>query len=1261
MRRLATGRAAPLLVWWGIACATGTAVAQNESAIAAQILGSSGLRKGVCIHAGCGEGVLTAELGAYDGVVQGLTDDASELTAARTLLIGRGLYGRVSAVAAAADRLPYADNTVNLIVAHQLAALRAKGLTVAEVLRVVAPYGIMYVGGEADETTLRSVLDGAGVSGYEIVNQNGIWARYVKPYPTEMDEWRQFRHDASRQAQSRDQLIGPPNRLRWIAGDGWVEEGRGWSMGNGGIMSGNGRNYYLNSVGDTNGVLSARDAFNGVLLWERAIDNISQYPGGRRRMIVHGDRVITRIGGMFVALDGATGETVQIYSNIGSSTSHLTYAVDSLGRELLIVGQGAGAAYDVATGERVWTRSGGTGAYDPAVVVGNELFSRSYSPQHLQCQNLTTGEVKWRAPIATMSANELVWVKDGIAAFFSPVSGTVDLYSAVDGTPLWSYTHSVNIHGGDNDRPFYLGGYVWVHEAIADGSEFSRWVALNPTTGVEVKRVVLDTTLGRLYHRCYGDRATDKYILYGGMEFMDFVNDTLFGFYGARGICAFGYLPANGLLYNYQTVCLCFAQLRGITAVSAESWPDVAALKAQGVRLETGPAYQSATGAAGADDWPEYRHDGVRSGRTTMSLPTELNIHWQTNLGQKASSVVVADGMVFATAVDEHQVMALDAQSGAILWRYTAGGRVDSPPTYYKGYVLFGGHDGWVYSVRASDGALAWRFRAAPGDRRIVARGQFESAWPVYGSVLVIGDTAYVSAGRHSEIDGGIALYALHAETGAVVWEKMEVRPYLHRRNRHGLIGSTHHGMMTTDVTAQTVYMDFMNYSAATGDAVADPTGRVLWGGPCGFTEDIAKPQHTWKWTRRHWAYTDGSRRFGDPTATGGVGMAVDGSTTITIRHESGYTSENAREVFRSGTSPWSNTVTDTVALMKAVLWAGDRVYVAAHVDPSSQTSGELWIFSAVDGSPEGTVSLGAAPAFDGLAAADNRLYVSTQDGRIMCLTEGAVSISAGQAVPMMPPAIPSDQATHVRRWSADAWQTMEEPPLFATHSSGGEGEQPAVAQTRTQTSQPTGVVHALCAIDARETEGPAAVVDPAGLCDVSADGLDSRCSGTDSTRIQPRLPRDMLWHNDLPCLNVAHAHARTEAGQREASYTHDSDLRTRWRVRAGTERTQWITYDLGQTCEVSGVTVVWYALKSNRTGMAIELSLDGHEFSQVDGGALCGRGTMTTMRSFLPERARFVRVVLDTEGAADGLSLYEVGIHGTVETSTRRLSVTGQ
>ena len=113
---------------------------------------------------------------------------------------------------------------------------------------------------------------------------------------------------------------------------------------------------------------------------------------------------------------------------------------------------------------------------------------------------------------------------------------------------------------------------------------------------------------------------------------------------------------------------------------------------------------------------------------------------------------------------------ALNAGTGKVRWDFTADGRVDTPPTLAGGLCLLGTRSGTVYALRAKDGQLAWRLRVAPEDERIVAFGQLESQWPAAGSVLVVGDTAYVAAGRHPLAYGGMRILALDIATGAVKW-----------------------------------------------------------------------------------------------------------------------------------------------------------------------------------------------------------------------------------------------------------------------------------------------------------------------------------------------------------------------------------------------------------------------------------------------------------------------------------------------------------
>jgi hypothetical protein len=159
----------------------------------------------------------------------------------------------------------------------------------------------------------------------------------------------------------------------------------------------------------------------------------------------------------------------------------------------------------------------------------------------------------------------------------------------------------------------------------------------------------------------------------------------------------------------------------------------------------------------------------MRSGYTAVSVPTTLKQNWQKKLGGRLSSVTVADDKVFVARVDAGILVALDRHSGQTRWTFTADGRIDSPPTIWQGRVFFGGTDGYVYCLCADSGELAWRFLAAPVKQSIISQERPESVWPVHGSVLIDDGQVYFTAGRSSFLDGGMVLYRLDGNTGAVV------------------------------------------------------------------------------------------------------------------------------------------------------------------------------------------------------------------------------------------------------------------------------------------------------------------------------------------------------------------------------------------------------------------------------------------------------------------------------------------------------------
>ena len=71
---------------------------------------------------------------------------------------------------------------------------------------------------------------------------------------------------------------------------------------------------------------------------------------------------------------------------------------------------------------------------------------------------------------------------------------------------------------------------------------------------------------------------------------------------------------------------------------------------------------------------------------------------------------------------------------------------------------------------------------------------------------------------------------------------------------------------------------------------------------------------------------------------------------------------------------------------VRALVVADQDLLVAAASADGKRA--ELRYFSKVDGRKLAQVELPAAPRWDGLAVADGRIYVTTEDGRVLCLGE---------------------------------------------------------------------------------------------------------------------------------------------------------------------------------------------------------------------------------------------------------------------------------
>ncbi len=903
-----------------IALAAGAASA--DSVTADEIYEATGVRGGLVVHLGCGDGKLTAALRASDRyLVHGLDTDPACVAKTRELLHGHGLYGPASADSFDGRHLPYVRDLVNLLVASDLGEV-----TMDEVRRVLAPGGVAYI----------RLGDG--------------WQKTVKPRPAEIDEWSHFLHDASGNAVARDKRVGPPKRLRWVAGPRWCRSHEVPSSVNAVVTAG-GRVFTIFDEAPT-GVyrklpwrcnLIARDAASGVLLWKvpmrRWQPEFGTGIGNRwnihhtipRRLVAGRDRVYVTLGFLdspVSVLDAATGQvlTEALEGTQGTDEMILCEGVlivkitkgrsvpatkrfgkDSLDDTL--------AAVDVETGKQLWRKEKTRVVpYALSAQAGRVVY---HNMEQLVCLDARTGDQTWRAPNnirSTVGGGSTLVISDGVVLFHGhgqaqPSTGGsrqkdagksgkresgrlyLTAFSLDDGNVLWRHSGSRGLAGASTlpTDLFVVGGIVWCGGSL-EGRDLRSG---------EVKKTL---SLGKLispghHYRCYHAKATERFLIWPkrGAEFIDLTGENHVRNDWLRAPCFGGTLPANGLLYVPPSQCFCYpgVLVSGFLAMSAEP-PDEFNPTTE-VHLQRGPAFgfswnlKSESSNPKSDDWPMYRHNGQRSGSTRTAVPAELSKRWEAELACQGTQPVIVGDRLYVAEKDAHRVRCLGTADGRDVWSFTAGGRIDSAPTVHDGRVLFGCRDGWVYCLRAADGALVWRFRAAPDPRRVVSFGQLESVWPVQGSVLVKDGVVYFAAGRSSFLDGGIMVYGLDANSGQVLHHHHLEGPWPDVREDTGTPFAMEGALPDLIVTdGKDLYMQRIKFDAELNrldTRQESPLGELDMGAnhlvaTGGFLDDTGFDRLYWMYSRRWPGFY-----FSQQSPKAGQLVVFDDNTTYAVKY----------------------------------------------------------------------------------------------------------------------------------------------------------------------------------------------------------------------------------------------------------------------------------------------------------------------------------------------------------------------------------------
>jgi outer membrane protein assembly factor BamB len=1050
---------------------TASTPAADLPSSASPLLAESGFQGGLIVHWGCGDGSLTAALGtpAANRLVHRLDPCPENVVRLREEFRRQGLLGTFSVQHHAGRDLPLIDGSVNLLVVEEAGHGVVDDLGF-EALRVLRPGGIALVQQNGSWEKLVKPWP-------EEIDE---WTHYLhSPNNNAVADDRLVSHPFSAQWVTDPKWARHHNHL---SGTSAMVTSRGRLF----AILDEGPTASISLPPEWR--LVARDAFNGVLLWKKEIGpwegHLRPFRSGppdlQRRLVAVGDRVYVTLayGAPVTALDGATGELLHTYAGTEGTTeilcdgSVLVLVAGDMETEAIAQAARRGTptpeprnrrvlAVDVQTGQILWSKSDrDTGELLPSTLCldAGRLFFHAID--HLVCLEASSGETLWRAP-RRAATNRFSWSTPTVMASHGVVycadtadagdrsaeriqwqvtaspnrggagTGRLIAFSAEDGQVLWEAPTAQ----GYNAPPdvFLADGLIWTSTVPnIDSPDFTE--GRDPWTG-EVRRRLdtADAFTTTHHHRCYRNKATHQFIVLGrtGTELIDLSGQLHLRHCWVRGACQYGVMPANGLLYAPPHSCACYIQskLSGFWALSARrstetAWAAVAGREPVPTGLDH-PEPESPLGTPHADAWPTYRGDAARTGRTTVTVPAQVEPSWTTRLTAPLTSPVVSDGWLLVASTDAQTVHALDAETGEQRWSFSAGGRIDSPPTVHAGTALFGSADGYVYCLRLGDGRLLWQFLAAPADCRLVSFDQLESVWPVPGSVLVHQGVVYCTAGRSSYLDGGMILWRLDALTGKPLGStRFSSREPDTGRQPEELVDDVEMPGKLPDV----LVLDGENLFLR--DVRLDLEGNQLPHDVPHMYSSAGLLDDHW-WHRTYWIY--GTKTYGRASGWAVVGNHVPSGRMLVLDDNSVFGFGRAKvaggdrgladvplHLFRADQAVeipdrrgrlknnnvaltrdfvpsrvryrWSQQVP---LVVRAMVLAGDTLFVAgppmaagrdaAEPDFRHPGTARLAAFRSEDGRQLAAYDLPVQPVFDGLIAAAGRLYLSCQDGAVRC------------------------------------------------------------------------------------------------------------------------------------------------------------------------------------------------------------------------------------------------------------------------------------
>lgn len=722
-----------------------------------------------------------------------------------------------------------------------------------------------------------------------------------------------------------------------------------------GICFGAGKMFYLERMekdeGDLNNssaILIARDAYNGRVLWAQELPGV--FHKGLALVATSKGRLFVKTSENKVfCLDGEYGNKLFDLAVKVNGESWLKLLSD----EYICV---HGSVFSTESGKKIWAFPNYRYQPLPETVIGENIFF--CDSKNIIAKKLDTGEDLWTLdtsgfpkpvqPKALSSEGKDLLVRmDGdskLELFFS-------LVEAETGKTRWSYEVKVEpgkekYFNARNIRVTTSGDKLLIYfRQNKPNSYDDEFVAtqLDLNTGKVLFENKINSSSGD-YHGCFPEIYLGDAIVYYDL-WVDKKTLTTIPAEIPHPACFFGMKSNDGMIYNFPS--------RKSSTISAVGPADKIFDLKPSSGIVKNYSKQTSSEPSKVTDWPFFRSNSETGNFIDAKIGQNLTKKWEVKIGLGSSSygemsslrtgltqAVIAYGLVIVSDIDGQRIVALDVATGQEKWVFAVGSRVDYSPTLYKGLCLFAARDGFVYSLDVHTGKLVYTLQVAPAIRFMARQDKLESLWPIESDVYIVNDIAYVS-------------------------------------------GKDKFGLAFNPTSGDIIAVEGAGDIALGKKIIAGGRGLKL-------SYEMLLKGNSIPRTNEDNVHGFSQNKFGNKLDA--RVLAFDADFTVAYQFlPAGEGWANKGKLLLSG---FANDLkkpqwfSDPIELVVSdILLTKEYVYCVGHYQ-RIKNEPEIWVLSRETGEKLSSISVDGFPAFLGMSASANCLFVATREGKLICYKE---------------------------------------------------------------------------------------------------------------------------------------------------------------------------------------------------------------------------------------------------------------------------------